>query len=168
MFKELFSGLKKLLGRKDVMAVVIIAIVVLALMSYSNSKTFALDGMENGLASSDPAAVAAAVAESTTESVPAAANVSSPMPGFDRRPVNAPGDLLPSAAASDFSDLNPGLTVNSMPDMDRLTPIARPDNRNPNYQLRSDVPIPRTEVGPWNNSTILPDTTRSPLEIGSH
>jgi hypothetical protein len=168
MFKELFSGLKKLLGRKDVMAVVIIAIVVMALMSYSNSKTFALDGMENGLASSDPAAVAAAVAESTTESVPAAATGSSAPAGYESRPVNSPGDLFPSAGANEYSELNPGLSVNSMPDLDRLPLISRPDNRNANYQLRSDVPIPRTDVGPWNQSTILPDQTRAPLEIGSH
>jgi hypothetical protein len=33
-------------------------------------------------------------------------------------------------------------------------------------QLRSDIDIPKMDVGPWNQSTILPDVTRAPLEIG--
>ena len=39
--------------------------------------------------------------------------------------------------------------------------------RNPNLQLRSEPPNPRTEnLCPWNNSTIEADTMRLPLEIG--
>jgi len=39
--------------------------------------------------------------------------------------------------------------------------------RNPNLQLRSEPPNPRTEnLCPWNNSTIEGDTMRLPLEIG--
>jgi hypothetical protein len=39
--------------------------------------------------------------------------------------------------------------------------------KNANLQIRSDPVIGRTNVGPWNNSTILPDTMRTPFEIGS-
>lgn len=39
--------------------------------------------------------------------------------------------------------------------------------RNANLQIRSDVPIPIKEVGPWSQSTILPDMNRKTLEIGS-
>ena len=36
--------------------------------------------------------------------------------------------------------------------------------RNANYQLRSDPPNPRFDVGPWSGSTIDPDLMRRPLE----
>lgn len=36
--------------------------------------------------------------------------------------------------------------------------------RNANYQIRSDPPNPRTNVGPWLNSTIESDLLRRPLE----
>lgn len=38
--------------------------------------------------------------------------------------------------------------------------------RNPNYQLRSEPPNPQVQVSPWVQSTIAPDLTRRPLEIG--
>ena len=39
--------------------------------------------------------------------------------------------------------------------------------RNPNLQLRSEPPIKKMEVSPWNMSTIGPDMGRRPLEIGT-
>jgi len=33
-------------------------------------------------------------------------------------------------------------------------------------QLRSDPIIPKSNIGPWNQSTIEPDIGRVPLEIG--
>jgi hypothetical protein len=38
--------------------------------------------------------------------------------------------------------------------------------RNANLQLRSEPPNPQANVGPWNQSTIEPDTLRPSLEIG--
>jgi hypothetical protein len=38
--------------------------------------------------------------------------------------------------------------------------------RNANYQLRSDPPIDRMNVGPWNQTTIEFDTSRRFFEIG--
>jgi hypothetical protein len=38
--------------------------------------------------------------------------------------------------------------------------------RNANLQIRSEPPNPRTNTGPWNGSTIEPDTYRRGLEIG--
>ena len=35
---------------------------------------------------------------------------------------------------------------------------------NANHQLRADPPIVKTEVSPWNRSTIAPDLTRKPLD----
>ena len=38
--------------------------------------------------------------------------------------------------------------------------------RNANLSLRSEIPNPRIQVSPWQQSTIEPDITRKPLEIG--
>lgn len=38
--------------------------------------------------------------------------------------------------------------------------------RNANQQVRSDPPIAQISVGPWNQSTIDPDTNRRAFEIG--
>jgi len=37
--------------------------------------------------------------------------------------------------------------------------------KNPNKQLRSDPPIPKVNVGPWNQSVVDPDTNRKSFEI---
>lgn len=37
--------------------------------------------------------------------------------------------------------------------------------RNANRQLRSDPPIPKVNVGPWNQSNVSPDTNRKAFEI---
>ena len=38
--------------------------------------------------------------------------------------------------------------------------------RNANLQIRSEPANPQMEVGPWNQTTIAPDDSRRPLEIG--
>jgi hypothetical protein len=38
--------------------------------------------------------------------------------------------------------------------------------RNANLQERSDPVIAKSNIGPWNQSTIEPDLARTPLEIG--
>jgi hypothetical protein len=39
--------------------------------------------------------------------------------------------------------------------------------RNANRQLRSEPPNPQTQVSPWLQTTMEPDTSRKPLEIGA-
>lgn len=154
MFKEILSGFKKVFNRKELIIALVVVIIAVALLSYSGSKTFSMDGMEGGyVPASDPAAAAAPVAETTTESVPA---------GYEGRPVNTAGDLFPSAGANEWSELNPRLD-GPIPELPN--PITNVKSRSPNLQLRSDVPIAKADVGPWNQSTILPDVTRAPLEI---
>ena len=38
--------------------------------------------------------------------------------------------------------------------------------RNANLQLRSEPPCPQVQVSPWLQSTIDPDVSRRPMEIG--
>lgn len=39
--------------------------------------------------------------------------------------------------------------------------------RNANYNLRSEPPNPQMQVSPWSQTTIGPDMSRRPMEIGS-
>lgn len=39
--------------------------------------------------------------------------------------------------------------------------------KNANQQLRSDPPIPKVNIGPWQNSTVDPDSNRKAFEIES-
>lgn len=68
----------------------------------------------------------------------------------------------------DFSEFAPkpsDISSQSFLDSDRFT-MSSNTNRNANMGLRSEPPNPRNVVTPWMMSTIEPDTTRKPLEIG--
>jgi hypothetical protein len=86
-------------------------------------------------------------------------------------PVDNPSDLLPIDKNSEWSSLNPmGVGVNT-PDVLQagyhigLDTIGQ-TMRNANLQERSDPVIAKTNIGPWNQSTIEPDLARTPLELG--
>lgn len=87
--------------------------------------------------------------------------------------VNDPSDLLPADQNSKWASLNPVNSGNiAMPDLLQAGYHIGLDTigqtlRNANLQLRSDPIIPKTNVGPWMQSTIEPDFGRVPLEIGS-
>jgi len=83
-----------------------------------------------------------------------------------------PNELLPSQAANEWSSLHPAsddLVNVNMLSAGQIIGINTVGSsmRNANLQLRSEYSIPRQNVGPWNESTIEPDTLRRPLEIGS-
>lgn len=89
------------------------------------------------------------------------------------RDRNTLDDLLPKDAANSlWAQVNPA-GQGDVKDQNFLTPgfdigmnTVGQSLRNANYQLRSDPYIPRTNVGPWNQSTIEPDTNRRYFEIG--
>jgi hypothetical protein len=93
--------------------------------------------------------------------------------GYDQRSVTNPTDLLPQDQNSEWAALNPVSQGNvAMPDLLNYKDSVYVDSigqslRNPNYQLRSDPIIPKSDIGPWNQSTIEPDLMRVPLEVGS-
>lgn len=85
-----------------------------------------------------------------------------------------PSDLLPGqdAANSIYAQLNP-IGQGSVDNPNLLNAgyhlginTVGQTLRNPNLQLRSEIPNPRTVVSPWMQSTIEPDLNRRPLEIG--
>ena len=110
----------------------------------------------------------------TAPDAPPAVTSSAPT-GYATQPVANPSDLLPKDSNSKWAALNP-TSMNSgdilMPDLLQagyhigLDTIGQ-SLRNANLQLRSDPVISRSDVGPWNQSTIEPDLARVPLELGS-
>lgn len=82
-------------------------------------------------------------------------------------------DLLPSGANTKWSQSSPnvggsigdGNLLNSG-FMAGISTISG-SMRNANLSIRSDPPITKFDVGPWQNSTITPDLQRKHFEIGS-
>jgi hypothetical protein len=172
MFKELFSGISKFFSRKELVLAVVVLLVAIALLSYSNSKSFVMDGYQDGqrgaLASYDPAQQpsmkempAQYVSEQFVDEEPRDEGFGN----YAKKEINDPSELMPSGSGWD------AFTSNTTPDL--LSPITLngldtigQTNKNPNYQLRSDPIIPKQDVGPWMQSTIEPNLMQVPLEIG--
>ncbi len=83
-----------------------------------------------------------------------------------------PSDLLPKDMNSDWSNVNPAnadlknINLLSAGQLIGINTVGS-SLRNPSLQERSEPVIPKTNIGPWNNSTIDADTLRRPLEIGT-
>jgi len=93
-------------------------------------------------------------------------------PSCSRQPVANPAELLPQDTNSQWAELNP--TGNG--DLKNVNLLKAGYHvgidtvgntlRNANLQVRSEPANPQLNVGPWNNTTISPDTMRVPLEVG--
>ena len=93
-------------------------------------------------------------------------------PSCSRAPVADPSELLPKDTNSQWAQLNP----TGSGDLENVNLLRSGYHmgidtignslRNANQQLRSEPSNPQLNVGPWNNTTISPDTMRVPLEIG--
>ena len=88
--------------------------------------------------------------------------------------VDDPSLLLPNDVNKEWSNLNPQGNGN-LQNANLLstsfligTDTVGSTKKNMNLQLRSEPIIPQNQknTGPWLQSTIDPDTTRRPLEIG--
>jgi len=171
MLSKISSGFSKFFNRKELVIGVVIVLIGFALLSYSNSKSFSLDNYDDGYNS---AAAATSYSQQTDAlSVPPAAAQAAPpaVSGYEMRPVNSPGDLLPSDANSEWAALNPSMNAGATPDLLQAGYHIGLDTigqtlKNANLQLRSDPIIPKADVGPWNQSTYEADLGRVPLEIG--
>ena len=93
-------------------------------------------------------------------------------PSCSKSPVADPSELLPKDTNSQWAQLNPSgsgdlQNVNLLRSGYHMG-IDTVGNslRNANLQLRSEPANPQSNVGPWNNTTISPDTMRTPLELG--
>jgi hypothetical protein len=174
MLKELFSKFWKFVATKEFIVLVIFLILLWALLNYSNNKSLIKDGYTgssmDSSANKPNGMNIPPNAHAAMENTQVAGAVK---PGYDFRSTTNPSDLLPQDKNSEWSALNPVNQGNAaMPDLLQAGYHIGLDTigqtlRNPNYQLRSDPIIPKSEVGPWNKSTIEPDLGRVPLEVGS-
>lgn len=159
--KSFLKGLTTFFTTERIVVLVIFLVLIFALASYSNMKTSVVDKMETGI-------------EEKKEE-PQTELMTSPNKGYASKSVANPSDLLPKDENSDFAALNP-TSMNKgdalMPDLLQAGHHIGVDTigqslRNANLQLRSDPVIPKSDIGPWNNTTIEPDLGRVPLEMGA-
>ncbi len=85
------------------------------------------------------------------------------------QPPTNPTDLLPSDKNTAFASLSPNDTAPNLLDagVHKGIDTSGGMKRNSNLQLRSEPPNDTSKPGPWNQTTMFPDTHRRPLEIGS-
>lgn len=166
MFTEVFSGFSKFFTPQRLFILVIFLTLAWMLLSYSDAKSFNLDGMETGYALDAPGVQGAP----KTANAPSTAGVAD---SFTAN-VASPKDLLPDDQNSQWAALNPvnmsqgNIIAGDMLQAGLHNGIDSISNsmKNANLQLRSDPIIPKQNVGPWNQSTYEPDYARVPLEIG--
>ena len=180
MFKEVTKFFKDE-NTKWFFVIAIVLLIIWSLMSYSDSKGNVVDNMYAKNAAVKPFTTelngqeeSAKVTDYTapvTQNIPAA-NSCANGNGYTLQPVSDPKDLLPSDKNSEWAKLNPVSNDQQiLPDMLSAGNLIGLDSvasslRNANQQLRSDPVITRVDTGPWQQSTIEPDTGRTPLEIG--
>ena len=173
--RDFSQGFTKFFSIQRVTILVIFLILAYALYAYSGAKTMRVDAMSTGSESatsapttSVPATSAPVTSAPNTQTNPAP-QVSS---GYTAQSVTAPQDLLPVDQNSQWAALNPVAQGNiAAPDLLQAGYHIGLDTigqtlRNANLQERSDPIIPKSAVGPWNQSTIEPDLGRVPLEVG--
>ena len=118
-------------------------------------------------ASMSPQQVYNTIASAAATKPPGA--TTTPMPNPTGAPLTISTDLLPKPNDQliDFAEFAPkALQGQNFMDASKYVGVNTQGSsmRNANYQLRADVPNPRTNVGPWANSTIDADLLRKPLE----
>ena len=173
MSKDLTKGFFKLFTTKNIVILVVIFVLAFILLQYSKSKKSILDRYDGGM---DLPSVTQPIQQMASSMTPSMSQpiipTSSTTGGYMARDTGAPSDLLPTDNNSKFNDFNMLTKSNVvMPDLLDAGYLIGLDTigqslRNANLQERSDPVIPKTAVGPWNNSTIEPDLGRVPLELG--
>lgn len=168
----------------NVILVLGIVIVIGVIYNY-NSKKSTKDNMYNSVTNSATADVSGSIAMAKPGNVVGLVsddgdnnflNVSglstNGNPGACNQKSADPSDLLPKDMNSDWSNVNPAnadlknINLLSAGQLIGINTVGS-SLRNPSLQERSEPVIPKTNIGPWNNSTIDADTLRRPLEIGT-
>ena len=180
--KSVEKQLKKLMG-KNALMILAGAVVVYMIYQYSSNKGLTLDGMTDKGDEGHKEKTQEAVQSSVQASAPAGQNsdfasasgmstTQQSMPSnCTRQTVNDPKELLPvQSAGNAFSSLNPEGSgdlqgVNLLKAGQHIGMVGQ-SLRNANLQVRSEPANPQLNVGPWQNTTIEPDTMRVPLELG--
>jgi hypothetical protein len=174
MFKDLQSGLMKFFTGERIVLFIVLIILAWGIYTYAGSKSFSVDGMEDGQSNAQKQPSMKETSAQFVVPAPPATEQSTSNGGYSQQAVANPSDLLPNDQNSQWAALNPG-SMNkgniAMPDLLQAGYHIGLDTigqtlRNANLQERSDPVIPKSLVGPWNQSTIEPDLGRVPLEVG--
>ncbi len=154
----------KLLSNKLILFVGAIVLIG-ALVHYSSNKSLTSDYMEvkgKSLGQGQPVANNNILENDNLQPAPVSL-------GSSNHTANNPGDLLPKDENSEWANLNPG--VGNLTNVNLLKAgyhtgidTVGQSLRNANLQLRSEPANPQLNVGPWNQTTINPDTHRKPLD----
>ena len=172
MLKSLSRGVSKFFTTERIIILVVFLILAWGLYTYSDSKLLKKDNMETGTSDVKVAGPAAPAAPDAPL-LPTATGTTVAAPGYTAQSVASPQDLLPKDQNSQWAALNPVAQGNiAAPDLLQAGYHIGLDTigqtlRNANLQERSDPIIPKSAVGPWNQSTIEPDLGRVPLELGA-
>ena len=157
-------------------------LVVVILIRYNTKKSNIMDNMtensvmyqppppENNNGPSEVVGLGATDSANNFMSVSGIAT-QTPQNSCNAQPTLNPSELLPTDTNSEWANINPA--SNDLKNLNLLNPqqviginTVGSSLRNANLQVRSEPAIPKANIGPWNSSTIEPDTFRRPLEIG--
>lgn len=170
--------------QSNLILIIVFLMGIIALTMYSRQKSAHVDGMSSGRNAEESgeeeekSAVEPAKPLGTNEDYAKVSGITSTTPGLasscTATSAVEPSDLLPSDKNSEWAKLNPS-GKGDLADVNLLqaghhagiNTVAGQAMRNSNLQLRSDPPVNKESVGPWNNSTIEADTSRLQFEIGS-
>jgi hypothetical protein len=187
MLKDLFQGVSKFFTNERIVVLVIFLILVWGLLAYSGNKSLRVDTFGSNDYSPDVAGQMHKPDYASNEITKNNVNSLTSQEDNSARHLEndnivsagskkaSPSDLLPNDKNSQWSTLNPNSANKGdvlMPDLLQAGYHIGLDTigqtlRNANLQLRSDPVIPKSLVGPWNQSTIEPDLGRVPLELGA-
>jgi hypothetical protein len=156
--------------------ILVLGLVVLIVVIYNyNSKKTTRDNMYNSVSGPSPSSndsslnIVGLTSNSDNNNY---LNMSgSNQGGSCNQSTTSPSDLLPKDINSDWSNVNPAnadlknINLLSAGQLIGINTVGS-SLRNPSLQERSEPIIPKTNIGPWNQSTIDADTLRRPLEIG--
>jgi hypothetical protein len=168
MFNNIQRGMSKFFTSERIVLFIVLLILAWGIYTYSGSKSFMMDGMGDGQSPSQPSVKETSAQYIAPAPAPAPAQVSTG--GYNVQSVANPSDLLPNDPNSQFAGSMNASNI-AMPDLLQAGYHIGLDTigqtlRNANLQERSDPVIPKSMVGPWNQSTIEPDLGRVPLEVG--
>ena len=171
MFNDIQRGLAKFFTPKFLLVLIISMIAIWGLMTYNGQMQMVRDTMEDG--SNEKELQEMKNGDSVTPGELMKSDTSASGNGIQS--VANALDLLPRKSNDELSALNPsnlnGADV-AIPDLLDAGYHIGLDSvgqslRNANLQLRSDPPVNKVDVGPWNQSTITGgDPLRQQLEIG--
>jgi hypothetical protein len=178
MMKQITSFLKS-----NLTLIIVFLIGIIALTMYSSHK---LENMESGRNKEEEEvtednsneSVEPSKALGTNEDYEKISGITTTTPGLASNCSSvstvSPTELLPNDQNNEWAKLNPS-GQGELADVNLLqagyhsgiNTVAGQAMRNSNLQLRSDPPVNKENIGPWNNSTIEADTSRLQFEINS-